>query len=61
MNHAIPGRRLAAACICLALTAGPAPGARAEGMTLLEQVDTVRAPAGDFTFTAAITDPDGDR
>ena len=29
-------------------------------MTLLQQVDTVRAPDGAFTFKAAITAPDGD-
>ena len=50
--------RLAAACICLAVPAGPAPAEEAE---LLRQVDAVRAPDSAFTFEAAITAPDGDR
>ena len=58
MTHSIPGRSLAAACACLALAAGPIP---AQEMALLEKVDTVRAPADDFTFTAAITGSDGNR
>ncbi len=61
MMRSIPGRRFAAACLCLALASGPASGPRAEGMTLLEKVDTVRAPADDFTFIAAVTGPDGER
>ena len=61
MMRSIPGRRLAAACLCLALASGPATEAPAREMTLLEKVDTVRAPADDFTFIAAVTGPDGER
>ena len=50
--------RLAAAGICLAMMAGPAP---AEGTDTLRRVDAVRAPDRAFTFKAAITAPDGDR
>ena len=50
--------RLAAAGICLAMMAGPAP---AEESDLLRRVDAVRAPDRAFTFKAAITAPDGDR
>ena len=51
-------RGLAAAGICLSTMAGPAP---AQEMNLLQQVDTVRAPDGAFTFKVAVTAPDGDR
>lgn len=66
MIHSTPGRVLAAAFAGLALGAGPAAETLAaetpaEGMTLLEQVDTVRAPADDFTFTVAATGPEGNR
>ena len=57
MTSSTPGRALAAACACLALASGPAPAREA---TLLEQVDAVRAPADDFTFTAAVTGSGGD-
>ena len=57
MTSSTPGRALAAACACLALASGPVP---AQETTLLEQVDAVRAPADDFTFTAAITGSGGD-
>ena len=61
MTHSTSGRFLAAACTCLALAAGPLAVPAQEEMTLLEMVDTVRAPADDFTFTAAITGSGGDR
>ncbi len=61
MIHSTPGRALAAAFACLVLGIGPVPEAPAEEMTLLEQVDTVRAPADDFTFAAAVTGPEGNR
>ena len=72
MTCPIPSRRRAAAGIaagaCLALAAAPLSaqaGTRGQDqireMGLLEKMDTVRAPADDFTFTAAITGPDGDR
>ena len=51
------GCRLAAAGICLALCADPAP---AQEATLLQQVDAVRAPDSAFTFEVAVTAPDGD-
>ena len=53
----ITGCRLAAAGICLALYASPAP---AQEATLLQQVDAVRAPDNAFTFEVAVTAPDGD-
>ena len=65
IRRAVSRRRAAAgvaAGACLALAAAPLPGpARAQEMTLLEKMDTVRAPADDFTFTAAITGPEGNR
>ena len=76
MTDPVSSRRRAVAGIaagaCLALAAAPAPAqvqaptqaqvpVPAQEMTLLEKMDTVRAPADDFTFTAAITGPDGNR
>ena len=60
-TRSITGGRGAAAGICLsmmaALASAPVP---AQEMTLLEQVDTVRAPDSAFTFKVAVTAPDGD-
>lgn len=53
----IAGCRIAAAGIFLALCANPAP---AQEVTLLQQVDAVRAPDNAFTFEVAVTAPDGD-
>ena len=72
MTRTAPLRRYAAAGVaaaagiaagaCLALATVPFPvQVRAGEATLLEKMDTVRAPADDFTFTAAITGPDGNR
>ena len=61
MTYSIPGRALAAACACLALPPAHSRSRPLEEMALLEMVDTVRAPADDFTFTAAITGSGGDR
>lgn len=49
-------RFVPAAGLLLAATLGAAPA----GAGLLEEVDALRAPRRAFTFTAAITDPDGD-
>ena len=46
----------AVAALLLVAALGPAPA----GAGLLEEVDALRAPRRAFTFTAAITDPDGD-
>lgn len=51
-------RVLACAAIALLLTAGSATGG---DMTLLQQVDAVRAPVDAFTFKVTITAPDGGR
>ena len=50
------GRFLPAFGLLLAAALVPAPA----GAGLLEEVDALRAPRRAFTFTAAITDPDGD-
>ena len=57
MTNSIAGRCLGAAGISLSLIASLAS---AQEMTLLQQVDAVRAPGGAFTFKVAITAPDGD-
>ena len=56
-RNAISGR-LAAAVICLSMAAG---AVSAKEPTLLQQVDSVRAPDGAFTFKVAATAPNGDR
>lgn len=53
----IAGCRIAAAGIFLALCANPVP---AQEVTLLQQVDAVRAPDNAFTFEVAVTAPDDD-
>lgn len=60
-TRSITGRCVAAAGICLSMMAALAPASvPAQEMTLLEQVDTVRAPDSAFTFKVAVTAPDGD-
>ena len=54
------GGRGAAAGICLFSLAFVAGSAPAQERTLLQQVDTVRAPDSAFTFKVAVTAPDGD-
>ena len=56
MTNSITGRCLGAAGIGLSLIAS---SASAQEMTLLQQVDAVRAPGSAFTFKVAITAPDG--
>ena len=56
MTNSIAGRCLGAAGIGLSLIASLAS---AQEMTLLQQVDAVRAPGDAFTFKVAITAPDG--
>ena len=56
MTSSIAGRCLGAAGIGLSLIAS---SASAQEMTLLQQVDAVRAPGSAFTFKVAITAPDG--
>ena len=56
MTNSITGRWLGAAGISLSLIASLAA---AQEMTLLQQVDAVRAPGSAFTFKVAITAPDG--
>ena len=57
MTNSIAGRCLGAAGIGLSLIAS---SASAQEMTLLQQVDAVRAPGSAFTFKVAITAPDSD-
>ena len=57
MAVSFPACRLLAVGICVALGAGAAP---AREPTLLQQVDTGRAPDSAFTFKVAVTAPDGD-
>ena len=56
MTNSIASRCLGAAGIGLSLIAS---SASAQEMTLLQQVDAVRAPGSAFTFKVAITAPDG--
>ena len=53
----IPARFLFAAGLWLALGAGPTP---AREPTLLQRVDSARAPDSAFAFKVAVTTPDGD-